>query len=148
MQRTEKFRCHRMELPTRNPRQPTKTQQDAVLARPKNGGLRPKGQSPDSSALRPEPSGLFSRRIISPAMPRMAAADPADAFPRADNRPVLSHRPDEIAAATRLKSALPAEKRTERPLVNADQDNQHKRQPVRGARPLQRARLVSGRQRT
>ena len=110
---------------------PRKRQQDAVWTR-------------SVERCRDRQSVIRLRRVVSAGMPGVAAADAADAFPGSDDRAVFPHRANEIAAAARLKSALPAENRTERPLVDADEQNQHQRQPVAGSSPVQRAGLVGG----
>ena len=55
----------------------------------------------------------------------MAAADTHNAAPRSPDGAVFLHRADEVFAATRLKSAVPAQYGTYKPLIQPCQGDQY-----------------------
>ncbi len=75
-----------------------------------------------------------SRRVIATRMKRVAATNSHGSATRSRNDTVLIHRLNVVVAAGRLKSALPANDRTQSPLVDPHQANRHicrqKPQPV------------------
>lgn len=69
------------------------------------------------------------RRIESPPAPRIAPANPPDTFAAPAHRAVFAHRTDHVVTARRLESAIAADERTQRPLVNThEHDDQLARQ--------------------
>jgi hypothetical protein len=110
----------------------------ALLVRLANGGTGSIAAVPEPSALALVGSAIMIvlvtaggyslrcrrtplGRVVSAGMPRMAPRDAANPFQRAQHRPVLLHRPNEIVAASRLEPALASNNRAERPLVDARQ---------------------------
>src|SRR5947208_149630 len=77
------------------------------------------------------------RRIVAAWVPRMAAANPPYAAQRAGDRPVLPHGLDEVVAARRLKTAMTAEDRAEKNLIEPHQaDERQRRQPPQESCPV------------
>ena len=87
----------------------------------------------------------LSRRIVAARVKRMAPANPSQAAPGSTNRPIFLHRQDEIGAARRLETAMPADQRAQRPLIDPRRrDQQHARADARFAAPVVLMRLLSG----
>ena len=59
----------------------------------------------------------LSRRVIPTGMKRVAATDAPDTLEGTDDRPVLADCPDEIMAASGIKSALPTKNGTQEDLI-------------------------------
>src|SRR5207245_4304580 len=68
------------------------------------------------------------RRVVAALVPRVTPPDSADAAPRATNRPVLTHRENEILTAARLEPARRRQNRADTDLIAADARNQPRRQ--------------------
>jgi hypothetical protein len=56
----------------------------------------------------------------------MAPADAADAFPRADDGPVLPHGLDKIIAARRMEPTMFAQQRADENLIDADEEDENR----------------------
>jgi hypothetical protein len=63
-------------------------------------------------------------------MERMAPANPFDAAPRPSHCPVFANGLNEIIAARRLKTALAAHERAQRPMIDARCPNQQRSRQV------------------
>lgn len=66
-----------------------------------------------------------SWRIITPLAEGVAAADPPDTSQAPADGTVFFHRSNEIVAARRLETALAADDGAERPLVDANESDEH-----------------------
>ena len=73
--------------------------------------------------------GGWSRWVVAAWVPGVAAADAERAFPGSSDRAVLTDRSNHVVAARRLKTALLADDRAQRELIDAHKSNQrHGRQ--------------------
>ena len=66
------------------------------------------------------------RKVHTARMKRIAPPNPLDAAPRAPDRAVLANGLNEIIAARRLKTALAAYQRAQRPLIDSRRPNQQR----------------------